>query len=310
MATNVPSFDHEAPLVVLREDPALVPQLLRASLGLAVPAFTAVDVAEADFTTTTPVERRADLVLHLRDGASATPVMGLVVEVQRDCDADKRRSWPLYAALLHARLACPTGLVVLTADEAVARWAARPITTLQPGSSFVPLVLGPDRVPRLSHDEAQAAPWLAVLSALIHGNRPDGTAVTLTALGALSVLPGPEAAVCYDLIRASLDELARAALESAMHAGKYQFRSDVARHYIGLGKEEGRQEGRVEEARAVVMTLAARHGDPGDEVRQRIAACTVPEVLHGLLVDLAAAVDVAAVAAVIARLPVAAERRP
>lgn len=96
-----------------------------------------------------------------------------------------------------------------------------------------------------------------------------------------------------------------------MRADTYQFRSDVACPYIGLGMEEGRREGRVEgrregrqegrvgAARAAVIILARRHGDPGDEARRRVAACTD---LHRLVIDLATAPD-ADDAAALARLP-------
>ena len=47
---GVPSLEHEAPLVVLREEPELVPELLRAALGLELPMFAAVEVADADFS--------------------------------------------------------------------------------------------------------------------------------------------------------------------------------------------------------------------------------------------------------------------
>ncbi len=98
----VPSVPHEAPLVVLREDPELVASLLRDSLGLMLPDLAAVEVADAGFTQVQPAEFRADLVLHLRGATAGHPVvMGVVVEVQRRPDDRKRRTWPLYLSALH-----------------------------------------------------------------------------------------------------------------------------------------------------------------------------------------------------------------
>ncbi len=141
-AAPVPSLTHEAPLVVLREEPALIAALLRESLGVPVPDFVGAELGDPGFTQAVPAEFRADLVIHLRGAGPTRPtVLGLVVEIQRARDERKRRSWPLYLAALHARLDCPTGLVVIATDDAVARWAAAPITSLQLGSTVTPLVL-------------------------------------------------------------------------------------------------------------------------------------------------------------------------
>ena len=68
----VPTLDHEAPLAVLREAPSLVPTLLREACGLQLPAYASVEVSDASFNQAVPVERRADLVLHLRAGHPTT----------------------------------------------------------------------------------------------------------------------------------------------------------------------------------------------------------------------------------------------
>ena len=304
----VPSLDHEAPLVVLREQPALVPTLLRDVLGVPLPPFATAELGDAGFTQAMPAELRADLVVHLRgEGPERAPVMAVVVEVQRARDDDKLWSWPLYLAALHARSRCPSCLIVIATDDATARWAARPIMTWQPGSPFVPLVLGPEQFPRVELEQAHDQPWMAILSALVHGNRPGGTATTLAAFEAMSVLPEPQARVCYDLLRSSLNEAARRALEEEMDPGKYRFKSDHAKLHFGegwkQGQEEGRQEGRSEAARELVLTLADRYGAVTSELRARVEACGDPDQLRSLAIDLAGAGDRAAVESVLARLP-------
>jgi hypothetical protein len=300
----VPSIVHEAPLYVLREAPALVPALLRECLGLTLPPFIDADLGDTGFTEVVPSEFRADLVVHLRGPAPDHVVaMGLVIEVQRARDEDKRRSWPLYVAALHARLRCPTALVVIATDEATARWAAVPIPTLQPGSPFAPLVIGPDRVPRVSRERAHDEPWMAVLSALVHANRPGGVDATLVALAALAQIPAVAANVCYDLIRSSLSEAARRSLEEAMESGKYEYQSDFARRYFGEGRHQGREEGRLDEARALLLTLAERHGPLTGELRARALQCPSLEDLRSAAIEIAEARDSTGVARVLIRLP-------
>ncbi|MBQ1080413.1 hypothetical protein [Nocardiopsis sp. B62] len=54
----------------------------------------------------------------------------------------------------------------------------------------------------------------------------------------------------------------------------YEWQSDFARKYVGIGREEGREEGRAAEAaRSVVSVLEARGFSISDEVRERIEAC-------------------------------------
>ncbi len=300
----MPSLAHEAPLPVLREEPALVPTLLRESLGVIVPSFTTAEVADAALTQVVPAELRADLIVELRGPPPDRPVViAVVVEIQRSRDDDKWRSWPLYVASLHARLRCPTCLVVIATDDATARWAATPIATLQPGSPFIPLVLGPERIPRVPYDRARHEPWMAVLSGLVHGNRTDGAAATLAAMAALSALPDHHANVCYDLIRASLNDAARRDLEDQMQPGTYEYQSDFARRYFGEGRQEGRQEGLIDGLRTFLVTLADRHGAVSDDVRARIDACGDAEQLQALGLEIASAPDRATVERVLARLP-------
>jgi hypothetical protein len=47
--------------------------------------------------------------------------------VQLSTDEDKRYVWPVYVANLRARIRCPVCLLVIAADETVARWARKPV---------------------------------------------------------------------------------------------------------------------------------------------------------------------------------------
>ena len=86
----------------------------------------------------------------------------VIVEIQLQVKERKRFVWPHYAASLRARLECPVGLLVVATDDAVARWAAKPVDTggLYP---YVPYVLGPSGVPEITSEvEARGHPELAV----------------------------------------------------------------------------------------------------------------------------------------------------
>jgi hypothetical protein len=125
--------------------------LLRDALHVELPEYSEARIDSADLTDIQPAEYRADLVVLLLHGV---PVLGIVVEVQLSPDDRKQFVWPVYVANLRARLECPVCLLVVTADEPVARWASKPIE-LGGTNRFTPLVLGPSGVPIIT-DEAQA----------------------------------------------------------------------------------------------------------------------------------------------------------
>jgi hypothetical protein len=300
--TLVPSLPHEAPLEVLRAEPALVAVLLREALGIELPSFETAETSDADFSQTLPAAFRADLVVTLRDAAKQ-PVLSVVVEIQRKRDQGKRRTWPLYLAALHARVSTPTCLLVIATDDRVARWASKPITTFQPGSLFIPLVVGPSRVPRVSSDRARREPHLAVLSALVHGNSPGGIEIAVAAIDAVSGFRDDHARLFFDLILSALSDAKRAVLEAEMQTGKYEYKSDFARKYFDAGREEGREEGRLETLRTSLLAVAVRRVPAlSDELRRRIAASSDVDRLTSTLVDVGAALDAAAIERLLAEL--------
>lgn len=190
---------------------------------------------------------------------TGVPVLGIVLEVQLGYDEDKRYAWPSYVSNLRARVRCPVCLLVITAEESVARWARKNIE-LGGGNCFTPWVLSLASIPEIT-DEQQARddPELAVLSAMAHARDPDTTKSAQIALWAQVASAGLDAerSMLYcDLILNSLPEAARRALQ-AMSASKYEFQSEFARRYYGQGRAEGNVEGRLE---IVLRLLAARFG--------------------------------------------------
>jgi hypothetical protein len=261
---------HEALLLLFRNRPALAPELLRDALRVALPTYTDVRIDSAELTEIQPAEYRADLVILLLDGIS---VLGIVVEAQLSPDERKRFVWPAYVVNLRARLEAPVCLLVVTADEATARWAAVPVD-LGGGNRFVPFVLGPSGVPEIT-DEGQARddPELAVLSAMAHGRDADHGKAAQIALAAQMASVGLDedrSRLYFDSVLASLSEPARTELRS-MDPAKYEYQSEFARRYMAQGELEGR-------AALVTRLLKRRFGPLGADALAQIAQASVDDL--------------------------------
>jgi hypothetical protein len=269
----MPSMLHEALLTLFRNRPELAPELLRDVLGIELPAYTEARIDSAELTDIVPAEYRADLVILLVDGR---PVLGIVVEVQLGKDPRKRFTWPVYAAGLRARLECDACVLVVTADDAVAAWAAEPVA-LGGGSVFRPLVVGPRGVPVVSSPElAHGVPELAVLSAMAHGRGDVAIAVqiALTVAGATEGLDPDRRALYSDLVMAALSEAARKALQ--MLPSGYEFQYEPYRR-LQLQGQASRAESKAE---AVLEVLDARGVSVTDAQRERVLACTDLDALR------------------------------
>jgi hypothetical protein len=179
------------------------------------------------------------------DSCGENPVYAVIVEVQLQRKEEKRYVWPYYAASLRARLRCPVGLLVVAADDAVARWASKPVKT---GGMFpyAPYVLGPSGVPAIESEiEARAHPELAVLSAIAHGRDADPARAARIATAAHAASLGLDDDVSrlyFDLVSNSLSEAARRALKS-MDISKYEYQSEFARRYVAQGLQQGLEQG-------------------------------------------------------------------
>jgi hypothetical protein len=290
------SYRHEGLVELFRKRPELAPELLRDALGVELPTYAEARIESADFSELHPATYRADLVVLL---AGEKPVLAIVVEVQLGKETAKRFTWPVYATSARARFRCPACVLVFTADEAVARWAARPIA-VGPGSVFEVQVVGPGAVPVVREvEQARQAPELAVLSATAHGRDERlGAEVAFAATVASAGLDAERAALYWDMVLASLNDATRAALEEIMSSGHYQYQSDFAKKYYAEGKAEGKAERKAEgkaegKAEDVLRVLAARRIAVTDEQKQRILRCTDPTVLERWL-ERAATLDSAA----------------
>jgi hypothetical protein len=239
-------------------------------------------VESSDFTQVVTTEYRADLVVLLFKGE---PVFAIVVEVQLSRDDEKRVSWPVYLTSLRAWLSCPTILLVVAPNRAVARWCARPIELGHPGFVLQPLVAGPSAIPLILGKQAAGQdPELAVLSALAHGHDAKlAPALFEAVLSSAQRLDKERLSFYIDLAVSAFGGAARSALEAFMQSGGYQYQSELVRKLVGHGLEkglkqglrQGQQEGRLEgEHRALFKVLKARGLTVDESARRRILACT------------------------------------
>ncbi|MDC0679161.1 hypothetical protein [Sorangium atrum] len=271
----MPSVTHEALVELFKNRPTLAAEMLHDALGHPVPTFTEARVESSDFPEIVFSDRRADVVVVLLVGEQQQPAMAIVVEVQLGVDPDKPYVWPVYVTQTRARHRCPTRLLVVTINAAMARWSARPIDTGHPGWTLTPLVLGPQGVPVVTDaEQAKAAPEVAVLSAMAHGQSEAAEAIGVAFFEAADGLDEERRAVYGDLVLSSLNAAARRKLEAMMKSG-YQFQSEFARSYVAKGREEGMREGTLKtKAQAVLVFLEARGLEIPAEVRERVLAST------------------------------------
>ena len=199
----------------------------------------------------------------------------IVLEAQRDTKPRKKYTWPVYVAVARAERECPTVALVLAIDAEVAAWAAEKID-LGAGRSVVePFVLGPTTVPVVTESSvAEKEVELAVLSAMAHGNGPQGLAVVQTALVALARLDREHAAVYFQIIWDVLREPMQRALEALVMQrqteGQTNFPPFAQRIF-----ERGVHEGELKGLREALLRLLTRAGIAlSEEETARIRECS------------------------------------
>ena len=273
------SIEHEAPLELCHRHPQLLPKLLDLC-GQPLPAATIAEPYPARFNQIAVEEWEADGAMVLRDGQE--PVGAVVLEIQRQHDPDKRSSWPLYTAALHAkhRGLLKTYLLVIATNRQTAQWAQQPIVTCQPHAPFRPLVVGPDDVRRLDSEEAARADLpLAMLSAVLHVNDAGGEVDATHALRAADAVGGPEAALwLYGLLRGLVDDERLLLLQEMIKMlnpwANYKPRTQWERDHYNAGVADGETKGEARgEAKALLRILSSRGLSATDAQRHQIQEC-------------------------------------
>jgi hypothetical protein len=278
----MPTLEHNGLVDMFRENPPLAPHLIQILFHVELPPYATVAVVEAALDQLIPVEFRADLVLELCDEKGAL-VLSIVLEVQRDKAPRKKYSWPVYVTVVRAQKERSAIVLVVAPDGDVATWAAEKIDLGLGRGTIEPLVLGPAIVPKVTDQaEAEKESELAILSAMAHGNGPDGLAVVLAALGTLGRLDHEHAAVYFQIVYNGLREPMQRALEALIMErqteGKATFPPFVQKlidRGTHEGKLEGELKGKLEGKRDALLRLLARAGIPlTEDQRSRIRECT------------------------------------
>lgn len=280
-------IQHEAVVELFRCDGLLLKELFGDRFDLAA----LEPKVETPELTQLPVPYRADSVTVFRDRGGVAR-FAMVVEVQHSRDDDKPFTWPVYLCATRAAHRCPTVLLVVTNDRAIAKKARASIETGHPGFLLTPLVITPGEIPLINDPEAaRRAPRLAVLSGLTHPSL-EAAAVALSVLDRVS----PEYVEVYrDLIFSALSSADQEELMAMTE--QYQFKSLPALLAIAAGKEEGRIEGRIEGrlegrifAQGIAVQLAkAKLGELSQEEEARIRELDSEERLQELILELGAA---------------------
>jgi hypothetical protein len=136
-------------------------------------------------------------------------------------------------------------LLVITIEEAVARWAQRSIE-LGPGACCKPWVIGPANTPAVTElSTAKENVELAVLSVVEHAQSTDTSlveSIVSAAILASADIDAERSSLYFDLILISRFANAPEGLEASMNSLGFEYQSAFARRYFYQGKAEGRAE--------------------------------------------------------------------
>ena len=273
----MPTLEHNGLVEMFRENPSLAPHFLATLFHLDVPTHASVAVVESQLDQLLPVEFRADLVLELK-AADGTLVLAIILEVQRERDRDKKFSWPIYIAAVWSKKRCPVIVLVVAPDDDVAAWAAEAIDLGLGFTTVRPLVLGPKIVPEVTDQVlAEQEPELAVISAIAHGNGPNGLAVLAAAFRALGRLDQEHAAVYFQIVYTVLREPMRRAMEALIMERQNETSEAIpefARMFMRIGERTGELKGKLEGKREVLLRFLDRAGIAlSDDDHARIQSC-------------------------------------
>ncbi|MDO9020951.1 MAG: hypothetical protein Q8S73_00315, partial [Deltaproteobacteria bacterium] len=163
-----PTTVHESVLLWLRDDPSQLCTLL--DLTGHAPCPSQLEVEDSALRKGLTVDVTPDLVL--RSPASHEVRRWVLIEVQRQRDAEKARRWPLAMATMGDRYGPDGELIVITASASVARWARRVASHRRGGTRWgvepTVLLLGPAEAEAIL---AKGPPEMAVFAAWVTQGR-------------------------------------------------------------------------------------------------------------------------------------------
>lgn len=159
----MPSLIHEAPIELIRQNPALAVELLRAMTDITLPAEPDISLGPTDLTDVVPAKYLADAVVVVSDTATGAPVLVIIVEPQGRDEPTKDFSWPVYLTAVRRAVQCRSAfLLVICPDPGEAEKCRRIISTGHPGFDLVPEVIDPLNAPGA---DGGSTPYLAIFAA-------------------------------------------------------------------------------------------------------------------------------------------------
>ena len=207
--------------------------------------------------------------------------------MQRAPDEAKRFDWPAYVALAQRLHRCQAWLLVVTLDEAVARWAVRITAAGSLGHVERIAVLDPGAIPWLTDPAVVGAtPELAILSTLAHAADPGAEALAPVVLALVRLLDESRRSIYADEILgvasgALMKQLDKAILDNYEFKSPY-FRDKIAQAAAAAAAAaaaqahtEGVSQGRAaEKATDVLAVFEARGLAISDDLRARVLGCS------------------------------------
>jgi hypothetical protein len=264
----MPSITHEAPIELIRQNPALAVELLRAMTDVPLPAETDISLGPTDLTDVVPAKYLADAVVVVSDAASGVPVLVIIVEPQGRDDPTKEFSWPVYITAVRRAVQCRRAfLLVICPDPDEAEKCRRVIRTGHPGFDLVPEVIDPFNAP----DADGASPYLAIFAACM------GAIDLETEQGARRVLAAivdtgagiADRERLTTIIMAIASGAARRILEDMMTT--IEWKDPFIEGLKQQGREQGLEEGKAE---YLLKVIDARRIAVTDQERERVISCT------------------------------------
>jgi hypothetical protein len=277
----MPTLEHNGLIEMFRENPPLAPHLLTTVFHVDLPAHVAVRVADSALDQLTPVEFRAGLVLELLDEQGKV-LLAVILEAQRDKAPRKKYTWSVYWAVVSAERECPAVVLVIATDAEVAAWAAEKFDLGLGLATVRPLVLGPATLPVVTDPVVAAQEVeLSILSAMAHGNGPDGRAVLAAAFAAIERLDPEHAAVYFQIVWKVLREPMQRALEALVMERQVEgeatfppFMQKLIERGFRDGEHKGLRDGEHKGLRDALLRLLARAEIPhSEDDRTRIQTC-------------------------------------
>ncbi|MBX3225919.1 MAG: hypothetical protein KIT84_29915 [Labilithrix sp.] len=173
---------------------------------------------------------------------------------------------------------------MIAPNARVARWAARPIASLQPESPLRPIVLGPEQIPLITRrEDAARFAELAMVSALVHAHEARGEDAMVAALDAARRLDVERAGTYADLLEAVHRRLLHR-YGKLMPLFDYVYQGPTAKRLYGNGMKDGVAKGVAKGTRssllAVIRARSLRISAAG---RARIKDCTDVDLLRWLV---------------------------